>query len=75
MAKLLQITVTMSAIQAQLKKLSTTSTNPTRTKRKFYCWICGINFTNGSKTFSSRKVDNKEEAYYKKILGVSEKGR
>ena len=75
MAKLLQITVTMSAIQAQLKKLSTTSTNPTRTKRKFYCWIYRINFTNGSKTFSSRKVDNKEEAYYKKILGVSEKGR
>ena len=49
MAQLAQITVTMNDMQVQLKTLTSTTSNPTRTKRKFYCWICGSNFTHGSK--------------------------
>ena len=37
MAQLAQITVTMNIIQAQLKTLSSTTTNPTRTKINVYC--------------------------------------
>ena len=66
MEHLAQMTMTMNVIQAQLKTLSLTSTNPTRTKRKFYCWSCGSNFNQGSKTFPDNKTGHKEEAYYKK---------
>ena len=74
MAKLAQLTMTMNAIQAQMETLTATSTNTTITKRKLYCWICGRNFTNGSKTCSDKKTGHKEEAYYKKRLGGSLKG-
>ena len=69
MAQLSQVTVTMNAMQAQMKTLTATSTNPTRTRSKFYSWICGSNFTHRSKTYSDKKNGHKEEAYHKKLLG------
>ena len=75
MSQLSHMTVAMNAIQAQLNILSTATTNLTRTKIKFYCWIYGRNFTHGSKICSSNKTVHKEEAYYTKRLGGSKKGR
>ena len=45
MAQLVQMNATMNAMKAQSK----TSTNPTRTRRKNYCWSRGRNFTHGVK--------------------------
>ena len=64
----------MNSMKAQLKKLSSMATNPKRTKRKFYCWSCGRNFTHVSKTCSTKKMGHKEESYYKKRLGGIKKG-
>ena len=50
MSQLVQMTITMNTMQAQLKTLSSAITNPTSTNINFYCWICGGNFTHGSKT-------------------------
>ena len=69
------ITVLMNSMQAQLKNVSSATINPTRTKRKYYCWSYWSNFTQGSKSRPSKKSRHKEEAYYNKILGGSEKGR
>ena len=66
MAQLAQITVTINAMQAQLKTLLLAPTKPTRNKRKYYFWSCGSNYTHSSKNCSSRKVVHKEETYYKK---------
>ena len=74
MAQLAQLTVIMNAMQAQLKTLASAETNQVRPKIKFYCCSCGINFTRGSKTCASKKAVHQEEAYYKKRMGVSEKG-
>ena len=73
MAQLSQMTVTMNDIQAKLKTLASAQTNQARSKRKHYCWICGGNFTHGSKTCSSNKARHLDEAYYKKRMGGSEK--
>ena len=74
MSQFVQMNATMNAMQDQLKNLYTTSTNTTRTKRKFYCWSCGSNLTNGSKIWYSKKTGHKEEVYYKKIIRGIEKG-
>ena len=74
MAQFAHMTVTMNAMQAQLKTLSSAKTNQARPKREFYYCSCGRNFTHGSKTCSEKKVGHQEEAYYKKRMGVSEKG-
>ena len=50
MAQLAQMTAAMSAMQTQLKKLSLYPSNQTISKRKYYCWSCGSNYNNGSKT-------------------------
>ena len=50
MAQLAQMTVTMNAMQAQLKTLSSDPINQTRSKRKYYCWSCMSNHNHGSKT-------------------------
>ena len=50
MAQLEQMNLTMNAMQTQLKTLSSDPTNKTRTKRQYYCWICGSNYTHVSKT-------------------------
>ena len=50
MAQLAQMTVTMNPIQAQLKTPASAKTNQERLKIKFYCWSCGRNSTQGSKT-------------------------
>ena len=71
--KLTYMTLTMNFMQAQLKALGSDQTNQTRSKRKYYCWICGSNYTHGSKTCSSNKAGHQEEAYHKKRLGGSEK--
>ena len=55
MAQLAQMTATMNDMKVQLKKLVVAPTNQTRSKRKYYYWICGSNYTHGSKTFSSKK--------------------
>ena len=74
MEKMSHMTVIMNAMQAQLKTLASDQTNQISSKRKYYCWICGGNYTHGSKTCSSKKAGHQEEAYYKKRLGRSEKG-
>ena len=43
MAQLEQMTVTMNAMQAQLKILLSPLKNQTRTKMKYYCRSCGSN--------------------------------
>ena len=48
MAHLAQMTVTMNAMQAQLKTLASAQNNQARPKIKFYCWSCGRNFIHGS---------------------------
>ena len=74
MKKLEHITVTMNTMQAQLKAFASEQTNQASPKRKHYCWICGINYTHGSRTWSAKKSRNQDEAYYKKRMGGSEKG-
>ena len=64
----------MNAIQAQLNILSLATNNQTRSKRKYYCWSCGSNYTYESKTCSTKKEGHQEEAYYNKRLGGSKKG-
>ena len=49
MKQFAQMTVTINSMQAQLKTLTSTPTNQTRSKRKYYCWSCGRNYTHGSK--------------------------
>ena len=39
--QLAQMTVTMYDMQAQIKKLSSTTTKPTRTNIQYNSWICG----------------------------------
>ena len=63
-AQFSQMTVTMNTVKAQLKNFSLVTTNPTRTKRKFYCWICGKQFTNGGKTCTAKKSGHTDDAYY-----------
>ena len=75
MAQLSHINLTMNTMQVQLKILSSEKTNPNKTKRTYYCWNCGINFTHESKTCSAKKAGHKEETCYKKRLGGSERGR
>ena len=74
MSKLSQMTVTMNDMQEQLKALSSVTKNPTRTKIKLYCQSYRSNFTHGSKTCSAKKTRHKEEAYYKKRMGIRETG-
>ena len=50
MKQLAKTTMTMNAMQAQLKTLASAQNNQAMPKRKFYCWSCGRNFTHGSKT-------------------------
>ena len=71
--KLAQMIVTMNAMQAQLNILSSDPINQTRTKINYYCWSCGIDYTHRSKTFSSKKSGNQEEAYHNNIMGGSKK--
>ena len=73
-AQLSHMTVKMNDMQVQLKILELTTTKPTRTKRKFYSWICGRNVTYGSRNLSYKKMDHKEEAHYKKRLDGIKKG-
>ena len=74
MAKLAHMTVTMNAMQAQLKTLASAQNNQARPKIKFYCWSCGINFTHGSKTCSENKTEHQEEAYNKKVWVAVKRG-
>ena len=73
MAQLAHMTVTMNAMQAQLKTLASAKTNQSRSKGNFYCWGCERNLTHGRKTCSSKKAVHQEEAYYNKSMGSSEK--
>ena len=72
--QLSQMTVTMNVIQAQLEMLAAAPTYQTRSKSKCYFCSWGINYTHGSKTFSSNKSVHQDEACYKKRLGGREKG-
>ena len=74
MEQLEHMTVTMDAMQDQLKTVASAQTNQARPKRKFYCWSCGSNLTHGRKTCSAKKSGHQEEAYHNKIMGGSEKG-
>ena len=74
MAQLEQMTVTINAMQAQLKTLSSATTDPKSTKRKFYCWSCSINYTRGSKTCSAKNSGHKEDSYYNKRLDGNKNG-
>ena len=64
----------LSCILSQLKTLASAQTNQARSKRKHYFCNCGINFTHRRKNCSSNKAVHQYEAYYKKRMGVSEKG-
>ena len=61
MVQLAQMNVTMNATKAQINILSSAPTNETRSKRKYYCWSCGSNYTHGSKTCSAKKAGHQEE--------------
>ena len=74
MAQLAQMTVVVNAMQAQLKTRASSPKNQTRSKRNYYCCICGSTYTHGSKTWSSKKPWHQEEAYHKKLLSVRKKG-
>ena len=50
MAQLEHMTVTMNAMQEELKTIASAQTNQARPEINFYCWICASNFTHGSKT-------------------------
>ena len=63
----------MNTIRAQLKALILAPANQTRSKRNCYCWSCRSSYIHRSKTCSSKKSEHKDEAYYKKRLGGSEK--
>ena len=63
----------MNAMQVQLNTLASDQTNQTMPKRKHYCWSCGRNYNHGSKICSLKKAGHQDEAYYKKIMGRSEK--
>ena len=54
-----QMSVAMNNMQAQLNTLSLMTTNPKRTKRKFYCWSCGRNFTHGGETCTTNKTGHR----------------
>ena len=74
MAKLAHMTVTVNPIKAKLKILSSAATNQTRSKRKYYCWSCGRNYTHGSKICSAKKAGHQKESYSNKLLGGIKKG-
>ena len=75
MMQLAHMNVTMNAMQEQLKKLASATTNQKMSKRKYYCCIFGSNYAHGSKNCSAKKSGNQEEACYNKRLGGSKKGR
>ena len=58
MAQLVQMNVTMNAMQEQLKTLVSAQTNQARSKRKFYRWSCRRNFTHGNKKLLNKKVEH-----------------
>ena len=68
MGQLAHITVTMNDLKAHIKTLALATTNPTMSKRKFYCWICRRNFTHKSKICLAQKKFHKEDVYKKKLL-------
>ena len=74
MSQLALMTVTMNAMQVQLKTLASAQTNQERPKRKHYCQSCGSNYTHGRKTYLSKKAVHQDDAYYKKRMRGSEKG-
>ena len=74
MAQLAQMNVTTNAIKAQPKTRAYAQTNQSMPKEKQYCWSCGINYTHGRKTCSSKKAGHQDDAYYKKRMVGSEKG-
>ena len=74
LSHLAHITVTIDAMQAQLKTLASAQTNQASPKMKHYWWSCGSNYTHGIKTWSSKKAGHQEEVYYNKSMGGSEKG-
>ena len=61
MAQLAYMTVTMNAMQAQLKTLVYSQTNQARPKREHYCWSCGSNYTHGEKLVRKRKREIKRK--------------
>ena len=64
----------MNNMQAQLKTFSSSKINPTRTKRKFYCWSSRNIYTHGNKTWLENKAGHTEDAYHKKLMGGGEEG-
>ena len=74
MAQLSHMTVTMNAIQAQLKALASAQTNQSNPKRKHYFWSCGRKSTHRIKNCLSKRAEHKDDAYYRKMLSSSEKG-
>ena len=74
MTQLAQMSVTLNSMKERLRILSSATTSQTRSKRKYYWWICGSIYTHGSKTHLAKKSGHREEAYYKKRLGGRRKG-
>ena len=74
MEQLAQMTVTMNAMQAQLKTFSSDTTKPTRNKKRNYYWSFRSNYTHGSKILSAKQAVHREKANYKKRPGGTKKG-
>ena len=72
MGQLAHITVTMNDIKAHIKTLALATTNPTMSKRKFYCWICRRNFTHESKSAWPRKRSTRK-MYIKRSYWIEAK--
>ena len=64
------MTVKMNAMQAKLNHFYLATMKPTRTKRKFYCWSCGIKFTRGSKKPIGQEIDPQGRFILKEATGL-----
>ena len=72
MAHLAHMIVTINAMHAHLKILTSVQTNKARPKRNQYCCIFGSNYTLRSKTCLANKEGHQEEEYYNKWMDFIE---
>ena len=68
------MTVMVNDVQAQLKTLTSATENKIRSKRKCYCWSCGIDYIHRSKTCLANNAGHQEEDNYKNRMVGRKRG-